>query len=249
MNEKPAAVVFCLAFAVVFGAGGAFATWAIAGTIMDGLRARDWVLVKADVDSFNDGQVSYRYSFKGREFTGDRLGTSVVGGNDNIDEWHEEMAERIAAARNASRPITVFVNPENPAESMVDRRIRWNFLVFLLPFSLGFGGVGVGALWFLARTLSREGGSEESRAKRGARNSDARTGVLLLWVLAFFWNVISFPIAILAIPQVIQSEEWIGLAVLLFPLIGIGLLWAAISATIAHLRRGRMANRVAVLNR
>jgi hypothetical protein len=50
-------------------------------------------------------------------------------------------------------------------------------------------------------------------------------------VFAFFWNALSFPIAILVVSDVVTSGEWAGLLVLLFPLVGVGLLWAAISVT------------------
>jgi hypothetical protein len=40
------------------------------------------------------------------------------------------------------------------------------------------------------------------------------------------WNAISFPAAALAIPQGLAEDEWGVLFVLLFPLIGIAVLWA-----------------------
>jgi hypothetical protein len=68
--------------------------------------------------------------------------------------------------------------------------------------------------------------------------SDARAGMMGLWMFAFFWNVISFPIALLAVPKLINDGEWVGLFVLLFPLIGLFILWTAIKGTWACLRRG-----------
>ena len=54
MKDKLAAVLFCLIFAAVFGGVGVFATWVIAATIYDGMRAENWVRVKADVESLRD---------------------------------------------------------------------------------------------------------------------------------------------------------------------------------------------------
>jgi uncharacterized membrane protein len=113
---------------------------------------------------------------------------------------------------------------------MVDREIRWKLLVFFLPFALAFGGVGVGALYMLVRTLVPA--SPRSR-RRGNDNSP-----LMLWVFAFFWNAISFPIAILFVPQVIEEGEWLGLFVLLFPLIGVLIVWGAIMGTVNYFRHG-----------
>src|SRR5258708_14645043 len=208
----------------------------IGKTVHDGMRAKDWVLVKAKVDAFDRGQVSYRYTFQGREYKGDRLGSEILGGTDNIDSWHEEMADMISTAQREGRPITVFVNPDNPSESMVDRAIRWNLMLFMVPFALGVGGGGVGALWFLVHTL--RGGPAQRPAKARARvSAGGGGGVLVLWAFAFFWNAISVPIALLVVPEVIRNEEWIGLLVLLFPFFGALMVWGAISQTIAAFRR------------
>src|SRR5258708_94601 len=132
--------------------------------------------------------------------------------------------------------IPVFVNPDNPSESMVDRAIRWNLMLFMVPFALGFGGVGVGALWFLVHTLRGEPAQRPAKA-RARVSASGGAGVLGLWVFAFFWNAISVPIALLVPPECLRKEEGIGLLVLLFPVFGAPLIWGPISHTIAALRR------------
>ena len=235
MKGKLGAALFCLAFAIPFGAVGAGATWALVTMIYDGMRAKDWVLVKADVI----GPSSYRYTFNGETHTNDRLGTFRLGGTSDVDDFDERVASILAQGREEKRPITVFVNPDNPSESMVDRAIRWGFLIFLLPFALGFGGVGVGALWFLGKTLTGSDAPKKGRQQPSAAKANAASGIAGLWIFAFFWNVISFPIAILVVPQIIASGEWVGLLVLIFPIIGVLVLWGAIAATVARLRRGQ----------
>jgi hypothetical protein len=64
----------------------------------------------------------------------------------------------------------------------------------------------------------------------GARDAGDATP-RFLWIFAFFWNAMSWPIAFLAVPDIVEKGEWVGLLVLLFPLVGLGLLWAAVSAT------------------
>jgi hypothetical protein len=237
VKDKLVAALFCLLFAGVFGGVGVFATWVIAATIYDGTRAQDWVRVKAYVESLEGSGVRYRYTFQGREYSGSRLGASPLGGSDNVDDWSADLQDRLAAAKAGNHPITVLVDPEKPSDSMIDARIRWSFLVFLLPFSLAFGGVGAGALYALTRVLQGEN-AKRKPADRGAGISDARGGIIGLWVFAFFWNVISFPIALLFVPQLINDGEWVGLLVVLFPLIGMFLVWTAAKATWAYLRRG-----------
>jgi hypothetical protein len=136
-------------------------------------------------------------------------------------------------ARTDSKPISVWVNPGNPSESMVDRQIRWKFLVFALVFGLAFGGVGLGALVFGLWSLI----PAEWRQRR-RKTSDAAGNVGMLWLFTFFWNAIAFPIGILAVPQMIADGQWLGLLIMIFPLVGLMLLWGAINATWGLIRRG-----------
>jgi hypothetical protein len=245
---KFAAALGCVAFAAVFGGVGVFATWAIGATLWDAHRAGSWVRVKATVgdaalqsggDTFR-AEGTYRYTFEGREYSGSRLGISRVGGADNLDDWHQEVSAKLQDARAAGKAITVWVNPENPAEAVFDRYVRWREIAFLTPFSLAFGGVGVGAL--VAAVVVLLGSDRKAPARAPVPEREGRdASPAFLWAFAFLWNALSFPIAILVISDVVESGEWAGLLVLLFPLVGIGLLWAAVSVTWAawRARRGR----------
>jgi len=128
----------------------------------------------------------------------------------------------------------VFVNPDKPAQSVVDPSIPWKMVLFMTPFAFGFGGVGLGALYMFVKLLRGE--REEDKQPTLAAGPGA--GALALWVFAFFWNVISFPIALIAVPELVNSGEWLGLLVLLFPLVGLFILWAAIKSTWTAIRMG-----------
>src|SRR4051812_19439344 len=159
MKEKLGTVLFCLVFAIPFGGVGAGAAYAIYGTIRDGMAAREWVRVKAEVLSHGNGSALYRYTMDGKSYTGDRLGSNVIGGTDNVDSWHEDVDAMLSEAQSSGKPITVFVDPDDPSRSMVDNTIRWKLLMFFVPFALGFGGVGVGALFMMFKALSGGSGS------------------------------------------------------------------------------------------
>jgi Protein of unknown function (DUF3592) len=245
MKEKLGAALMCFAFAIPFGGVGAGAAYAIVATIRDGMAAREWVRVKAEVLDYGSGRVLYRYRMDGQSYTGDRLGSNVLGGTDNVDSWHEDIEAMLAAAKSEGKPITVFVNPDNPAESMVDREIRWKLLVFFSPFALAFGGVGVGALAMMVRgwVNGAPANLQQRKSGSGLRGnekipSDQRSGMLMLWVFTFFWNAISLPIAILFIPEAIRNGEWLALLVGIFPLVGALMIWGCIAGTINYLRRG-----------
>ena len=245
----------CLAFAIPFGGVGVFASWAIGATLVNAWEARDWVRVRATVESAalqesrgTKGSTTYRaegryvYVVDGKRYEGKRLGVGAMGGSDNVDDWHHEVSAALEEAKATGRALTVWVNPDNPAESVFDREIRWSELLFLVPFSLAFGGVGVGALWVMVNILRGKGG-EAGSVRDGDEGATARAlGAMgdgsgqrstpaFLWVFAFFWNALSFPIALVAIPDIVAERNWPGLLVLLFPLVGLGLLWGAVAAT------------------
>jgi hypothetical protein len=248
---KTGAVLACLLFAVPFGGVGVFASWAIGSAVHGAWKARDWVPVPATVESASlatsesdeggttyRAEGTYRYSYRGQSYSGSRLGLSALGGADNIDDWHEAVNARLESARKARQPITVWVNPASPAEAVYDRGIRWAELLFLTPFSLAFGGVGVGALVVMAKVLlgdtkgpGRERTQEATGRAMGTAGRGSQSSARFLWIFAFFWNAISFPIAILALRDIADSGEWLGLLVLLFPLVGVLVLWGAIAAS------------------
>ena len=185
MKDKIGPVLFCLAFAIPFGGVGLWASWVVASTLRDAWSAREWVKVRADVITADMRQSAgrrsttyradavYRYTYDGMDYTGSRLGL-VAMGSDNIGDWQEEMADFLQAARDEKRQITVFVNPAIPTQAVVDRAIPWPMMLFLTPFALGFGGVGVGALaaaWF-ALTKPAEGSAKPKAAPRPAFATD-----------------------------------------------------------------------------
>ena len=240
MKQKVVASLFALFFAIPFGGIGLGAAYLMAAMIYDGARARDWVLVKAEVT----GPESYRYTIGGKTYEGSRLGTLRLGGiSSDVDDFDDRVTGVMAESRVQKKPVTVFVNPDDPSESIVDREIRWGVMLFLAPFALAFGAIGLGALWLIRRlfideTDPKRSPKAQARAKAHAAMSHGASGAGGLWFFAIVWNAISFPAAMIAIPQGIADGEWGVLFVLLFPIIGIGVLWAAISMTFERLRRG-----------
>ncbi|MEO5692587.1 MAG: hypothetical protein ABIQ72_05645, partial [Usitatibacter sp.] len=217
MKDKLKTAAGALVFAAIFGAVGVFASWVIVASLWDAHRAREWILTSATVDFWDSDNVGYHYKVGDQEYRGDRLGAMVIGGKDSIDSWHDDMDAMLTAAKNDKKPVMVRVNPDNPAESMVNADMRWQPLVFFVPFALGFSGVALSALWVMFRIFVP------------ARGKDS--GLLTTWFFTIMWNSIAMPIAFLAVPNIIAEGEWVGLLVLLFPLIGVLLLWGALYGT------------------
>ena len=134
---------FGLLLAVFFGGVGVLGLWAIGATVMEGVSARDWVRVRADVVKYDHEGVRYRYDWDGKEHFGTNFGIGLM----RPAEADEETDGRLSTALAEKRPITVFVNPADPSRSATGTAIEWAMLAMLLPFALVFGGVGVGGLW------------------------------------------------------------------------------------------------------
>lgn len=234
MSEKVGGALFALVFMVCFGGVGLGAGSVMVSTLWEGFAAQDWIRVKAHVAKYDSSGLQYRYRLNDRDYTGDRIGPGWLQGS----EVDDEVDARLSAAVGQEKPITVFVDPDNPAKSLVDPQIPWTMMAFLTPFAFGFGGVGLGALYMLFHILRGDEKKEKFSAKKKVVKSSAGSETLGIWIFTFFWNVISFPIALIAVPEIWRSGEWLGLLVLIFPAIGLLLLWAAISSTIRMIRRG-----------
>jgi hypothetical protein len=229
MKDNWSTSAVLLVFTLVFGGVGLGASWAIVSTLRDGYAARDWVRVKADVLSYSGDALSYRYRVGDKEFKGSRLSVGFM----EPSEIDSDLHARLTAAEKDKKPITVFVDPADPARSVVDIGIPWQMLLFLTPFALAFGGVGVGTL-YMAVKLQTGGDEPES----GEKVTSTSTGALGIWVFAFFWNALAIPISAIAVPKMVQEGEWWGLLILIFPLIGLLMLWSAIRLTWLAIIRG-----------
>jgi hypothetical protein len=237
MSDKVGGMLFALVFAVCFGGVGVFAASAMGAAVWEGLEAENWIRVRANVVKYDGSGLQYRYRVGERDYAGEKIGVGWLQ-NSEIDA---EVDARLTAAMSTEKPVTVFVNPADPTKSVVDPQIPWMMLAFMTPFAFGFGGVGLGAAYVLLRILTGADEKKKAAARRGAPapvKSSAAGEVAAIWIFAFFWNVISFPIALVAVPDLVRNGEWLGLLVLIFPGIGVLLLWGAISATIRMLRRG-----------
>ncbi|VAW99172.1 hypothetical protein MNBD_GAMMA23-1480 [hydrothermal vent metagenome] len=247
------AVLFGLIFFIV---GIGILTFMIAPIVYDGWRMQSWksvpaVLLSADLkrnyssDSDTYQAIArYKYTVNGQQYVNDRV--ALVKGADNIGDFQTSMGNRLKYYFQSGQLIGVWYNPENPAESIIHRSIRWGLLAFQMIFVVVFGGFGFVILYFSFRgekaksPIATENHPWLARAewKNGAIKSNAKMGMMVLWGITLFWNVISFPAAIAATPEVLAKGEYIGFVIFLFPLIGLGLLFWAIKATLQWRRFG-----------
>jgi len=246
-------VVFGLVFFLV---GAGFLVMSVIPTLHDGWQMQSWFSVQGRMLSADlrvnrsDDSTTYqavgRYAYEvgGRHFENDRV--AINSGSDNIGDFQQRLASKLRHHQHNHYPITVWYNPSNPADSVINRDIRWGLLVFKLVFVIVFGGVGLGVIVFSLKG-KKVVDSPEAQAKPWLANPDwqdgvirsgAKTGMVAIWGFATVWNLISFPIAIMAVPEILSDKEYIGLFVLLFPVVGLGLIAWAIKLTLEWKRFG-----------
>lgn len=182
---------------------------------------------------------AYTYEFHGQRFSGSRVWLS--GGADNIGSYQTRTGNQLRDALRDKRPITVYVNPAVPGESIIDRELRWAMIGFRLIFVLLFGGVGLGLMIFIFRA-PREKDLSDPRFvdspwlanddwQASTIRSDSKSTMYVTWGFAAVWNLISAPLPFAIYGEVLEKENYLALVGLLFPLVGAGLLIWAIGRT------------------
>jgi hypothetical protein len=250
--------LFGLPFA---GVGLGMLFLAVVPTLHDFQRMQGWEAVSArvtgadlhvshgdDSDSFQ-AQASYDYRYGGRDYTGTRVAINDSG-SDNIGDFQQRMAAELQRAVASGRPVTVWVNPADPAEAVYNRELRWGLLGFYALFALVFGGVGIGLV--LAAVFAREKPAPLSAATAVQQGTPwlaraewaspviharQRGGVIFLWIFAVVWCAIAAP-ANVVIPEELADGNYAILFILLFDAVGAGLFVWAIRQTISARKFG-----------
>lgn len=164
--------------------------------------------------------VRYQYPFAGRTLTGDRIAWSLSRPEQR--QWHESLA----AAQAAGQTVTAWIDPEHPGMALLDRKLRWQAIAFLLPFALIFPAVSIGALVMLIALLRGDRSKGDARSPRPPSASsrtlrdNSRQKAWGLTVFSLLWNLVVFPIALVAWSE---HEGWglLDTFVALFPAVGV----------------------------
>lgn len=229
-------LVFCAIFAVVFGAGGYWAgLHPLAETAQAAWTVRSWQPVPAQVldvqlkqhagsegDTTYQVLARYRYTVGGQTYEAQRVGLDRNSSADNVGDWQAQWHRTLRQAQERGESITAWVNPQAPAQALLDRSIRWRLQIFRLPFALVFTGVGVTAAWMFLRILRRP---QDDVPDLEPRHSLAK-GQGALWFFAVFWCGIAFPMAALFWSDA-KGPWWAKGFMGVFVVIGVGLVAAA----------------------
>ncbi|TNF99642.1 MAG: DUF3592 domain-containing protein [Gammaproteobacteria bacterium] len=246
-------MLFGLPFFLV---GAGFLVMSVIPNLYDGWRMQSWhstqarltaadLIVSRSSDSTTYRvEAEYEYNVAGKKYNNNRVAIGNAG--DNIGDFQETLGRRLEYANRNHQPVNIWYDPDNPQNSVINRDIRWGLFGFKMIFVLVFGGVGLGLLYFGFRGKRTNTAPEVTEQpwlknpdwKDGAIRSSAKSGMIAIWAFAAIWNMISAPLLFQA-PDIWQEQGAVVLLALLFPIIGIGMLYWAIKLTLEWRRFGR----------
>ncbi len=239
-----------LVFGLGFGAGGVAIGSLWLSSTKDYLRSCTWEQVdaqvfKSEVATSESGdswqvKVAYAYRFQGRNLEGDRFDF----GSDSTNIGKTKM-EEAAASYPTGSSVMIWVNPEEPEESVLVRKLSYQVWVDLagsVPFLLvGICGFGYfllsGRIWEKSRELRGDlmkSAPARIREAMGAEQLDWDQRLIFteaarkyeglgFLAAALFWNGIVL-VFLIGMVEMLSSGDGLGyfLALFLIPFVLIG---------------------------
>ena len=137
-------------FGLMFAGGGIFFLAQTALPMWQDWQAmRNWQPAEARLLSVSGDEsntrIKYRYQIDGKVYQGERVGVSEI--SDNIGSYHPDMQDYLRRIQHNNQPLPIWVNPFDPAESAIDRDMRWGLLVFMGGFCSIFILIGLAVVY------------------------------------------------------------------------------------------------------
>ncbi len=112
-------------------------------------RMQDWRPADARLLSVsgadNETRAHYRYDFGGRKYHGGGVGTSEF--KDSIGSYHRDMQARLGRIERSGGALSIWVNPANPSEAVIDRDMRWGLFALVSGFCSIFMLIGLAVVY------------------------------------------------------------------------------------------------------
>ncbi len=219
------ATIFWLLFGLIFGLTGWFyGIKPLTTTVGNWWLARDYRATPATVVERTgkdaDGEFKWlatRYDVGGTTRETSRM---TVLDDEAIDEpANDAVQTALRPNLGTEKPVTVWVSPRDPEVAVVSRDLPITPVFSRLPMAIGF------ALFALAGVSGALG------ALFSFGYYQKQFDVIGLWVFAAAWCGFIFPVLLMVMAA--GSIEWFVVAIVgLFALIGVFMLWGAVTATI-----------------
>lgn len=135
-----------LLFGLLFAGGGLFIGAETAWPMWQNWRdAQQWQPATARLSAVhgenNDSRAQYAYDYAGASYLGNRV--SLTGFKDNIGAYHRDTQARLRGVLRDGGLLQVWVNPANPAQSVIDRDMRWGLFSLVGAFCSVFVLIGL----------------------------------------------------------------------------------------------------------
>ena len=137
-----AGMIFGLFFS---GAGGFIAFETVVPTYFSWIEMKEWSATQGSVvkagGEENGVTATYRYQVGNRDYQGERV--YLAGFKDNIGSYHTEMRSYLTEKQRTGQPVTIWYDPDNPADSVIDRDMRWGLFALMTGFCSVFIIIGL----------------------------------------------------------------------------------------------------------
>lgn len=151
-------------------------------------------------------KIVYKYAVNGTTYSNSRI-SFITSADSNPGQYNSRLYRKLEPLYQAGETTNVYVDPNNPRNSILDRSLNVAGLVTFLVFAFCLGGLGYVSLYTqLALWLRPRAESESSKAW-------ARTVSLSFMVVMVSGCLLSFAIAYSAL----QDGDYHGLVALVFP--------------------------------
>ena len=134
--------IFGLFFA---GAGGFIAFETAVPTYVKWIEMKAWNATQAKIieagGEDNGVTATYQYEVAGNEHRGARV--HIAHFRDNIGPYHIDMRHYLADKKRTGQPVTIWFDPDNPADSVIDRDMRWGLFALMSVFCSVFIIIGL----------------------------------------------------------------------------------------------------------
>lgn len=181
-------------------------------------------------------EARYHYRVDGIKYKNDRV--QISSGSDNVGDFQEKFGGDLKRKYKRKKPVTVYYNFDNPADSVLYPELRWGMLGLKSLMVVIFGGAGFGIMFFGWRG-KKTNLSPETLEQPWLKNprwmenrilSDSKPVFYVSIIFAIIWNLMTLPV-LFTIGDVYKEKGlMILLIVLLFPAVGLGLAYWAFSS-------------------
>jgi len=143
---KITGILFGLIFGLLFAGGGFFMALETAVPTFQSWKAmKQWQSTTATILSVrgedNDTLANYKYSVSGRIYENNRVYLAAF--KDNIGSYHKNKFNQLNQLKNNRHPVTIWYDPNNPENSVIDRDMRWGLFILMSGFCSVFIFIGL----------------------------------------------------------------------------------------------------------